>query len=130
MANNDDVFDPVNDRIARWANDRMPDLRTSIAQAGIKHVKRSPSKRAAVNSLRKTLRKNKGIISNIGYSIPRHMVFVEKGVGRGTTIGQAGNTTRRAKPWYNPVIDKNIEDLADIVAEELGSAIINNLLIK
>jgi hypothetical protein len=123
-------FEQANTRISDWANARLPELQASIAGQGIKHVKRSPNKKASAKSLKKTVRKRGGLIGAIGYSIPRNMVFVEKGVGRGTNISQVGNTKRKAKPWYNPVINKSIEDLADIVAEELGGAIVNNLFIR
>jgi hypothetical protein len=58
------------------------------------------------------------------------MIYVHKGVGRGTTIDQVGSTNRVAKPWFNPVIERKIDELADIVAEEIGSEIINKLLIR
>jgi hypothetical protein len=58
------------------------------------------------------------------------MVYVHKGVGRGTPIEKVGQTKRKAKEWYNPVIDRRIDELGDIVAEELGAAIVNNLFIK
>lgn len=58
------------------------------------------------------------------------MVYVHKGVGRGTPIEKVGQTNRKAKEWFNPVIDRRIDELADVVAEELGAALINNLLIK
>ncbi len=58
------------------------------------------------------------------------MVYVHKGVGRGTPIEKVGTTSRKPKELFNPVIDRRIDELADIVAEELGAALINNLLIK
>jgi hypothetical protein len=85
---------------------------------------------AAQRALTVRTPKKSGIISRISYTIPRHMIYVHKGVGRGTKIDQVGNTNRKAKPWFNPVIDANINKLADTVAEELGTEIINKMLIK
>jgi hypothetical protein len=58
------------------------------------------------------------------------MIYVHKGVGRGTPIEKVGQTTRKPKPWFNPVVEKRIDELADIVAEEIGDSFLNNLLIK
>jgi hypothetical protein len=124
------LFTEVNNNIAGWAGDRVLELKAEIQKQGIRHIQRSASPRPSANSLKKSTRKTAGLISRIGFSIPRHMVYVHKGVGRGTTIEQVGNTKRKPKPWYNPVIDKNIDKLADIVAEGIGGSIINNLLIK
>ena len=58
------------------------------------------------------------------------MVFVHKGVGKGTPISRQGQTSRVAKEWFNPVMDKNIEDLADTLAEKQADLIVNNLEIR
>ncbi len=123
-------YDKANEKIDGWGTDVLGQLKTEIDAQGIRHSKKSDSPKAARESLTKTNRKNDGLIERISYRMPRHMVFVHKGVGRGTPIEKAGTTKRKAKPWFNPVIEKNIDRLADVVAEELGSAIVNNLLIK
>lgn len=123
-------FDEANAQIAAWGKSRVPELQQEMDRLGIRHSANSSSAKAARNSLRNTNRKNRGLINRISFSIPRHMVYVAKGVGRGTTASQVGTTNRRAKNWFNPVIDRNIDKLADIVAEEIGGALINNLLIK
>lgn len=123
-------FDVANAKIVSWAKDTQGKLVQSIRDQGIRHSDRSKSPKAAERSLTVRTPKRQGLISRVSYSIPRHMIFVEKGVGRGTTISQVGNTKRVAKPWFNPVIEANIDALADIVAEETGDVIINNLLIR
>jgi hypothetical protein len=123
-------LDNANNRIQEWGSDVESKLKARILDLGIRHRANSPSSRAAVNSLRTGFRKVSGLINRISYSIPRHMIFVHKGVGKGTPIEKVGQTNRIAKPWFNPVIDDKIEELADIVAEETGDAIINNLFIK
>lgn len=122
--------DIANARIDNWGTDRLQDLKNEIDALGIKHASYSSSPRAARAALTKTNRKADGLINRISYRIPRHMIFVHKGVGRGTPIDKVGTTSRKAKPWFNPVIEKHIDELADIAAEELGSSIVNNLLIK
>jgi hypothetical protein len=58
--------------------------------------------------------------------MPRSAIFLHKGVGKGHPI----SNPRTAKEWFSPVVDKNIEGLADIVANGGGNLIINNLNIK
>ncbi len=123
-------YNPANQKIDQWATSVLGELKQEIDIQGIRHEKRSSSPKAAKASLTKTTKKTSGMIERISYRIPRHMIFVHKGVGRGTPIEKAGTTKRKAKPWFNPVIERNIDQLADIVAEELGSALVNNLLIK
>lgn len=123
-------LDKANSRIQTWAIEVESKIKARIVDLGIRHSANSPSARAAVNSLKTSFRKASGLINRISYAIPRHMIFVHKGVGKGTPIEKVGQTNRIAKPWFNPVIDDTIEDLADIVAEETGDAIINNLFIK
>lgn len=124
------TFDQVNKDIKKWAGRTRQELVNEISTQGITHRENSPSPKPAKQSIRQSTRQSQGIINRVGYNIPRHMVYVHKGVGRGTPIEKVGQTNRKPKPWFNPVIDRRIDELADIVAEGLGSAIINNLLIK
>lgn len=124
------TYDQTNKRITNWATKTKAQLIAEMQGLGIKHRKGSPSPKPAIQSIRQAIRKSGGLINRVGYKIPRHLVFVHKGVGRDTPIEKAGTTNRKAKPWFNPVIDKNMDELADIVAEEMGAAIVNNILIK
>jgi hypothetical protein len=123
-------YDVANARIVGWAQSTKGDLVTEIRTLGIRHSDKSKSPKAAERSLTVRTPKKDKLISRVSYAIPRHMIYVHKGVGRGTTIDQVGSTNRVAKPWFNPVIERKIDELADIVAEEIGSEIINKLLIR
>lgn len=123
-------FDQANERIVGWSKDTLVKLRGEINVLGIRHAANSRSPKAAEKSLVARTPKRGGLIDRVSYIMPRHMIYVHKGVGRGTKISQVGNTKRVAKPWFNPVIEANIDGLADIVAEEMGSAIVNKLLIR
>ena len=90
----------------------------------------------------------------IGFDLERHGVFVQKGVGRGhaadggmvirgrkATKGEkqyakgknravgvvkyGGNTTRRPVDWYNAILDANLKQLAEKVAEMNADAVLN-----
>ena len=100
-----------------------------------------------------------GQIDGIGYSFERHGVFVHKGVGRGHILvggvvvrGSHPNTTlkklakdqgrevhsmilsgpvrRQPVDWFNTVIDKNVPELADKVAEMNADAAVNATHLK
>lgn len=123
-------YDVANQRIVGWSKDTLAELRTEINNQGIRHVAASRSPKAAEKSLVARTPKKGGLIERVSYIMPRHMIYVHKGVGRGTKISEVGNTNRKAKPWFNPIIEKKIDALADIAAEELGSGIVNNILIR
>ena len=123
-------YDMANQRIVGWSKDTLVELRSEINNLGIRHMANSRSPQAAEKSLVARTPKKAGLVERVSYIMPRHMIYVHKGVGRGTKISQVGNTNRKAKPWFNPIIEKNIDALADIVAEELGSGILNNILIR
>lgn len=125
-------YDQANARIVEWAGQGnvLGKLRSRINELGIRHAANSRSQKAAEKSLVVRTPKKGGLIDRVSYIFPRHMIYVHKGVGRGTKISEVGNTRREAKPWFNPVIEENIDGLADIVAEEMGSGIINNILIR
>lgn len=123
-------FDITNAKIKLWGDQTLGKLKAEFGNLKIEHRSYSPSPKAAVNSIVVRTPKSGGIISRVSYIFPRHMIYVHKGVGRGTKISEVGNTNRKPKPWFNPVVDANIDELADIVATEMGAAIVNNLLIK
>lgn len=81
-----------------------------------------------------TYKKNHGEIYAVGISITRAGVFVEKGVGRGVPIDSAKSNSniigRVKKPWFNPVIEKELPKLADFVVRENANAIIDTIKIN
>ena|SRR5690348_10091159 len=113
----------TNDDIVHWAKESAKAMRDAEGQLGIRHTPGS-------NWERTSFGRGRGIINRVSFKMPRHAIFVHKGVGRGTTVESVGNTKRRPKPWFNPVIDSRIDDLADIVADGQADLIVNNANIK
>lgn len=126
------IHEEINQEIKKWAKDRQADIKQEINTQGIKHRKNSSSPGPSKDTIKARFRTDPqtGIINRIGFIMPRHMVYVHKGVGKETPIEKAGQTNRKAKPWFNPVISRKIDELADIVAVKLGASIINNVYIK
>ncbi len=124
MLNND--TDQLNDDIEQWNKRNLQALRDKISSLNIKHRDNSPNKLPLARALRSQLRKKDGIISRISYKMPVSAIFLHKGVSRGHPV----TNPRRAKEWYAPVVDKTIDELADIVADGQGNMVINNINIK
>lgn len=119
-------IDELNNNIGDWNQKNLKDLVSKLNALNVKHVKRSPNKVALQKVLKSALRKQSGLIDRISYKMPRSAIFLHKGVSKGHPI----TNPRKAKEWYAPVVNKNIDDLADIVAEGGGNLIINNINIR
>ena len=125
MFNQQDI-DELNDGIKNWEDKNHNDLLSQMDALGIQHSKNSPNKIPLRRALKSTLRQRFGLTNKISYSMPRSAVLLHKGVSR----GHGKNNPRTAKEWFNPVIDKNLDELADIVADGQGNLVINNVNIK
>jgi hypothetical protein len=116
----------MDEAVKAWMNKTNTALKQKAKSLGIEHRSGSPSGSSSVEGIKATSTKNFGIVSKISFKFARHMIFVHKGVGKGTPISSAGQTARKAKEWFEPVLEDNIEELADIAADELGESITNN----
>lgn len=122
-----DVF---NADVRQWAKATLLQIRSEINAQGIVHRENSKSSVPAKEAIKANPGKKDGVTSKVSFKMPRHMVFVHKGVGRGTKISAVGTTGRKAKPWFNPVLEKNIPNLVDIVADHHGAMILNAVMIR
>lgn len=101
-----------------------------------------------------SVKKYAGEASKIDFSMPYYMVFVHKGAGRGyggsktgeftsllggkrktntSSLGKMGTGKRKAKPFFNPVIEQLFPQLADIIANYHGDKVmakIEKILIR
>lgn len=88
-------------------------------------------KRTKKTQLKTKYRRFRGEIEGVAFEIPRHFVFLHKGVGRGWPIGRAGpGSARTPKPFLNPVIDDNIKNLADRVEKHRADIAVKNIRIS
>ena len=101
------------------------------------------------------LHKNYGLVEGVGIKFERHGVFVHKGVGRGYIVmngtvirgyrnsdaakktgkdqnrrivektATSGDINRKPVDWFNPVLEPNVEKLADELAELTANAVLN-----
>lgn len=117
-------IEKVNAVVKGWKDETHTELKGQFTKLDIRHVERSPSQTAAVKILRSVVGYSFGLASKVGVKFPKHMVFVHKGVGRG------GEGNRKKKEWFNPVMDKQVEKLADDLAEEHADLAVNAINIK
>lgn len=113
-----------NDIITRWGRATLLQLKARIGSLGIKYSADSSMRKISVG-----YKKSSTEIKRIVFKMPRHAIFVHRGVGRGTSISQVGSTNRVAKEWFTPVIDQNIESLADEVAANTADILTNSVRI-
>jgi hypothetical protein len=141
--------DEYNTRLTDWGGDVLGKIRSSIRNLT------SKGKGDLVKSLRMKTHKDFGEVDSIGYSFKHYGVFVHKGVGRGyvmiggnvmhvkgymtkksiidfakrrgTVISSKFDSSlkRKPEPWLNPVIDDNIERLANMVTEMRADQAVN-----
>jgi len=146
-------FDKQNERVASWAQQTEKSLKGSSNALGITHRSNSPSPSSSTDKIKHRLKQRGGITEVVSFKFPRTLIWTHKGAGKGRggnkgsvwydalgikhttnpeSFGKMGTGGRRAKPWFNNVIESasGVDELATIVAEESGDAIVNNLLIK
>lgn len=146
-------LDRYNNRIKDWAAGALQGLEQSGRGLGIEHRADSPSKGDSLDKLKARFASEQGGISRIGIQLNRSLVWTHKGAGKGRggvqgsvwynqkgeakktspkSFGKMGTAGRVAKPWFNRYMEgqEGVEELATIVAEETGDAIINNMIIK
>ncbi len=121
-------IDGFNSAVRDWTKGARRELVQSMISLDIK----------VTGGLRKTLKyalkKSDGTIGSISFKFPRYGVFVQKGVGKGVSIEQAGTaaTKRVPKDWFNDPIGKQLQSLSDKIQPYYSDAIVNaaRVLIK
>jgi hypothetical protein len=120
-------MDAFNASVTDWANRVTSQLKGNISTAGIQG-------KMLGSSIKPNFKKDYGEIIRIGFKFHRYGVFVHKGVGRGYHMAGSGTMRtaksetekeRKPKPWFNPVVERNLPALRDIVVDYTKDAIIN-----
>ena len=112
---------------ARWFTDGKTE---PMVMRGLGPKRRKELKLAA--SIRSKTRQMYGEIDTITFTFERHGVFVHKGVGRGYPIGGSGiiknpsGRTRVAVEWFNHILDADMPELANRIAEINADAVLNS----
>lgn len=146
-------FEKQNQRVEDWASRTEASLKGHSTALGITHRSNSPSPGSSVAKIRARTKRRGDIVEVISFKFPRSLIWPHKGAGKGRggtlgsvwydalgirhttdpeSLGKMGTGGRVAKPWFNNTMEaaSGVDELATIVAEESGDAIVNNLLIK
>lgn len=150
-------IEKYNSKVTGWGSMVATRLRASARSKFSKAKKGNKTEKKLADSIRLKAAKWYGEVDKLSYHFARHGVFVHKGVGRGYHM-EGGKVIRTNTPgkilsskskgvnsfvlkstagrqpveWFNPVVNENIEKLADMVAEMDADRLVNTtkILIK
>lgn len=141
-AQDKDSLRKFNKDVENWAEDSKQALRTSIKSMVKRDIYLSDSLRANLYYDTKYAKE----ASRVGFSFVREGVFIHKGAGRGQgghigsrwidrhgtmkqraleSAGLQGTGNRKPIRWFDPVIEKRLPQLRDIVADYSATMQIN-----
>lgn len=146
-------LDRYNERIKEASKEVLTDIKSKASSFGIVHRPDSPSKGSSVANMKDRYKEQEGAVNQISFRMRRSLVYPHKGAGKGRggikgsswvnkygvtkktdpkSFGKMGTGGRVAKPFINEVLEseKGVDKIATIAAEELGDAIVNNMLVK
>jgi hypothetical protein len=104
--------------VIEWAENTKGQLLRKLAKLGVKE------KSKLVKSLKTKFKQKDGELERVSFSFTKHGIFYERGVGRGRGI-QSGKT--KPNPWLKPILDAEIEQLADLIAEKYADLAVEEL---
>lgn len=82
-------------------------------------------------SVKSRLKQEFGLTEVVIFSFWAHGWFYDRGVGKGTTIEQAGSSSARIpKPWIDFVLEDEVEKLADRIMETFGDDVLEKIKIR
>lgn len=146
MAKDANRLTAFNKAVERWTNQVTNQLRATVAYRSLRIAR----------ELQPNLYTDKyGIVNRIGFSFPRHGIYIHKGAGRGqggwigskwekirmingvevgtgiirhtnpASLGLQNSGNRRAYRWFDPVIKNRIGELEHIVLEYFDTMILD-----
>lgn len=144
-----------NEAVKGWGAAARAKLQSTGSSLGITHRDNSPSSGDSLKKIKdKYGQDNTGFINKVTFTtINRSLIYTTYGAGKGrggakgsrwidkygnrkstnaASLGKAGTGGRSAKPFIDITLNSadGVEALADIVAENTGDAIIDNLYVK
>jgi len=146
-------LDRYNERIKNDLGEVVSDIQTEGNSLGIQHRENSPSSGPSLPKIKGATKEHDGQVDQLSIKFRRSLIWTQKGAGKGRggnkgskwvdkygatkttnpkSLGKMGTNGRVEKPFINNVLDseKGVEKIATTAAEELGDAIVNNILVK
>jgi hypothetical protein len=118
-------FVKVNSKIKQLTAEAKTALVSEQRKLGMKHTSSEP-----LTNIKTRLSESSGLVNRVRFKFKKSGIFVHKGVGKGTPIDKVGQTNRKAKPWFNPVVEKYADLMMEEVADEWVDVAFNKILIK
>lgn len=146
MAKDADRLTAFNKAVERWADQVTSQLRATVSSRSLRIAR----------ELHPNLYTDKyGIVNRIGFSFPRHGIYIHKGAGRGqggwlgskwekikkingvevstgivrhtdpSSLGKQDSGNRRAFRWFDPVVKSRLGELESIVLEYFDTMILD-----
>lgn len=115
----------LNQEVKAWAKMVRSKARRKLQQV--------TDKRTKTTQLKTKLHRTGGEVERVAFNMPRHLVFMRKGVGRKWPMSRqerSSNGARQPKPFLNPVIEDNVKELADKVQQNRADMATKNIKIK
>lgn len=116
----------LNKGIRKWIGKVVHEIVQDLYAKGVRHRSYSNSKEAIFLLVHGTLKKRYGAPERLGIIFPKHLVFVKYGVGKNRAKGSGKETP---KDIVDNIIEKNLPELADIVANAWGDIVVKNIFI-
>ena len=107
-----------NEVILSWKDQYRDKINQSKVTLGIHHNRKNSPIKSKVST-----KKSGGEINKISVSMSKGEIMTHKGKGNYPE-------NRIAKPWFNPVTDVEVADLADKIANTTGDVIAGHILIR
>jgi hypothetical protein len=120
-----------NNAVRKWGRTTKQEMITEAGRLGI-----NMREGGGFSQLRNGFGTRNGEIIRVSYGMKRHLIYVHKGVGRGWPISRVGGTAsalaggRKPKPFFNNIIDRRINKLADDVQNFKADIIVENIKIR
>jgi hypothetical protein len=118
-----------NKGITRRARKIKDDLKTSL---GTLNIGQTGDLLAALNKIK--YKRLFGEIEGIGFTVTKGGVMTMYGVGKGVPVDSAKTNGdkigRSKKPWFNPIIDKHIPNMANYIASQKADSLLNAIKLK
>lgn len=146
IATDADQLTAFNKAVQKWMNSVAAQLRAGIASRSMR-IARELQPRAYTDKY--------GLINRVGFSFPRHGIYIHKGAGRGqggaigsswtklkringveistgivrhtdpASLNKQNDGSRQAYEWFDPVIRNRISELDEIVSNYFDTMIID-----
>ncbi len=146
-------YDNYNLSVQRWGGSSLTGIKATGRAYNIKHRANSPSSSDSLSKMTDKYREKQGAIKVVVFTFNRELIYTMMGAGKGrgglkgsrwinaqgvakrtnpASLNKMGTGGRTQKPFIDAWLDgpAGVEQLGDIVAGELGDAVVGGIRFK